>query len=387
LLAAVLLFGALLAVPRPGAAQLARADSAAVLLDAARQFETAGEAEVARAIYEMVARRFGDTASATQALARIDGLGRGEIEQSGQVELLVWSSLYGAFLGVAVPGAFGAEGSEPYGLGLLVGAPAGFIFGRTLGGERGLTEGQARAITLGGTWGAWQGFGWREVFDIGEEEICSTFDGQQNCYESSDSAEETFAAMILGSLGGVATGTLLSRQPISSGVASTVNFGSLWGTWFGLAGGVIADLEGDGLLTATLVAGDAGLLATALLAPGWNISQSRARLISIAGVIGGLAGGGVDLLFQPDDERLAIGIPLVGSITGLVIGANATRDYDTGRVAVTGEPAPSGALMTRKDGRWSFGAPLPYPVAMFQAGPRGSERGIGLGVTVLKAEF
>src|SRR5690606_4287176 len=132
-------------------------------------------------------------------------------------------------------------------------------------------------------------YGWREVFELGTGETCQTFEDQTYCSEE-PSSQEAFAALIVGSLAGVATGALLSDRPISSGVATTVNFGALWGSWFGLAGGLVADLEGDDLLATTLIAGNVGLLSMALLAPEWQPSRNRARLASIAGITGGLVG-------------------------------------------------------------------------------------------------
>jgi len=373
--------------PTSGYAQLTPTDSAAVLLRAGQEFEAQEREDVARALYELVAERYGTTPAGVQAATRLAALG-GSVdgEASGRIELQVWSTLYGAFLGVAIPGALGADDAAAYGAGLLVGTPAGFLFGRTLAGSRGLTVGQARAITLGGTWGAWQGFGWREVLELGREETCDTFEGQTYCYEE-DTAEETLAAMVLGSVTGVATGVVLSRRPISAGVATTVNFGALWGSWFGVGIGVLLDQEEDGLLATTLIGGNAGLVTMALLAPGWNVSRSRARLVSIAGVVGGLAGGGLDLIIQPDDEKVAIAIPLATSIAGLAIGVATTRDSNADRTALSRQDLPVDALLLVDNGRWSLGTPLPYSVRTVRHTPSGLERRVGVGVTWLRASF
>jgi hypothetical protein len=304
----------------------------------------------------------------------------------GTVELTVWMTLYGAWLGLALPGALGADSAEPYGVGLLAGGPAGFLAGRGLARALELTEGQARAITLGGTWGSWQGFGWREVFDWGVEQRCEApFGGYEYCYDAEDDFEETFAAMVLGGLAGIAGGALLSGRDISPGTASVVNYGSLWGTWFGLGTGVLMDLEDDDLLAATLVGGNAALLATALMAPGWNVSRSRARLVSILGVLGGLGGAGLDLIVQPDDEKVAIAIPLAGSIAGLLIGIASTRD--SGPVANSLEAAADGALLRLEDGRLSFGMPNPVPTWVTFDGPRGPELRPALGLEIFRARF
>jgi len=336
-------------------AQATRADSAAVLLDAAQRFEREGRSDVAGAIYRQIIERFGETAAAAEARARLERTpGRGAAS-GGRVELVVFTTLYGLWLGVAVPAAFGADEPEPYGIGLLLGGPAGLLSGLSYSRSRPLSEGQARAITFGGMWGTWQGFGWAEVLDVGESLQCNG----DVCFSDS-SAEEKFTATIAGGLAGILTGAVISRKPISPGVATTVNFGALWGTWFGLATGAIADLDDDDLLAATLIGGDAGLLSMALLAPRWNLSRNRARLISISGVIGGLAGAGIDLIVQPDNSDVAIGIPLTLSIAGLMVGSHLTRNYDAqpGR----GGEEDGEALLRIRDGRVRTGFATPLPL-------------------------
>jgi hypothetical protein len=336
---------------------------------------------VARALYRFVVDNFPDTPAGALARSRLETVGEEGTAGGGRVELQVWSTLYGLWLGVAIPGAFGADGPEPYGLGLLLGGPAGFLTGKMLARSRGLTEGQARAITFAGTWGTWQGGGWANVLDIGEGFTC---DGDL-CVDDGN-GPETLAAMVLGGLAGIAVGERLSRKPISPGVATTVNFGALWGTWFGFALGYLGDAEGDGLLATSLVGGDVGLLVTAFGARQWNPSRSRARLVSIYGVIGGLGGVGVDLLTRPDDDKVALGIPLAGSVLGLALGIGLTRDYDLGPGSGGSESA-GGALLRRNVGGWSLGTPMPYPVMLEADGPRGPRRVPGVGVTLFSARF
>lgn len=394
-LPAALALCALLAIgagasPRDVAAQQpTAADSAAILLETAGRFQSEGQSDVARALYRLVAERFPDTPAGARARAFLAVVRDEGIAGNGRVELQVFSTLYGLWLGVAIPGAFGAEEPEPYGVGLLLGGPAGFMAGKAIARSRALTEGQARAVTLGGSWGTWQGAGWANVLDLGTSEECffDEYSGGEICYENGDTSEETFAAMIVGGVAGIAAGTVLSRRAISPGVATAVNFGALWGTWFGFAGGFLADLEDDALLASTLLGGDAGLLVTALGAPRWNPSRSRARLVSIYGVIGALSGLGLDLLTQPDDEKVAVGIPLAGSILGLALGVGATRDYDARLEGGPQAPPGSGALLSLRDGSWSVHAPLPHPVMVERPGPRGVERSAAIGVRLLSARF
>lgn len=388
LITVILIVGLLTATSRHAGAQVSPADSAAVLLDAASRFTEQGQADVAQAIYRLIVQRFPGTPAAQAAAQRLTVVRAEGTAGSGRVELQVWSTLYGLWLGIAVPGALGADDPEPYGVGLLAGGPAGFMAGKLLAGSREITEGQARAITLGGSWGTWQGFGWAEVLDLGVDEVCRDDGFGEYCYDEGGSSEERFAAMIVGGLGGIAAGYALSHRPISPGVATAANFGALWGSWLGFGMGFLADLEDDALLAATLMGGNAGLLTTAVMAPKWNPSRSRARLVSIYGVIGGLAGLGLDLLTQPDDEKVAVGIPLAGSIVGLALGVTATRNYDTLDVGGGGDgAAPGGALLSLDRGSWSMGAPLPMPRVLEMDGPRGPVRKTALGFTLFNARF
>lgn len=362
----------LLTSPSPISAQATRADSASVLIGVAERFQAQGQTDVAEAILRLLADSYANTPAGARALGMLATLPARNQGLSGRTELKVWTTTYGLWLGVAVPAAFGAEGSEPYGAGLLVGGPTGFLAGSRIASSRTISTGQARAITLGGTWGTWQGWGWSEVADIGEEEFC---DPGGNCFESGDDIQERFAAAILGGLTGIAVGTLLSKRTITPGVATTVNFGSLWGTWFGVAGGVVAGLENDALLATTLLAGNAGLLYTALRAPSWRVTRNRARIVSIAGVIGGLGGAGIDLLIQPDDEKVAFAIALGGSVVGLVTGVMVTRDIGED---LDDRPDASYAqsLVNLEGGVLSWGVPAALPLLQGINGRGGREWGV-----------
>jgi hypothetical protein len=361
--------------------QASRPDSAAVLLAAGNDFEDAGEWDVAQAIYQHIIQRFAGTPAAALAESRMALAMRGGIAGAGAVELQVWTTLYGLFLGSMVPFALDAESGEAYGLGILVGGPGGFLIGRGAVRNRALTEGQARAITWGGTWGGWQGFGWSMVFDAGSQEFC---DPGGFCGQTEEDAQAVAGITIAGSLAGLLVGSQLSKRNISPGTATAVNLGSLWGTWFGFGAGVLADQEDDALLAASLVGGNAGLLGTAMLAPGWNITRSRARLVSIAGVMGGVVGLGIDLLAQPEDEKAAIAIPLATSAAGLLLGAAATEDADDSDASSD----PMNDALLNLDGRtWRVGMPIPVPVRSLVGGPHGHRYRTRLAIPILKGAF
>jgi hypothetical protein len=389
---ALLLAAPLLFSPLQGEAQTTRADSAAILLRVAEDFQEEGRTAVAEALFHYISERFGDTWAGSQAMAALRTLPEEGRARSSQVELMVWATTYGAWLGIAIPGAFAADGPEAYGAGLLLGAPLGFLGGRALARSRSLSEGQVRAITFGSLWGTWMGFGIMEVLDWGErDEICYDW----GCEGGGDrDGSDVFKSFVVGGLAGTLTGSMLARKPISRGVATTANFGALWGSWFGVAGGILADLEGDPLLTSTLIGGNAGLLGAALAAPGWNMSRNRARLISIAGVIGGLAGAGLDLMIQPDGEKVAVGIPLAASIVGLAVGAGLTSQMDQrGAESLSGgdddgeSPGSSNSLLRLHGGRFSLGVPSPFPTLVPVEGARGFSYRPALGVTLLQGRF
>ena len=360
------------------------ADSAAVLLETARDFEASGRGEVAEALYAYIAEHFGGTPPAVEARLALQRWRAESPDRSGRVELQVWGTLYGVWLGLAVPTAFGAEDTEAYGAGILLGAPAGFFAARAMTRSRALSEGQTRAITWGGTWGTYQGLGWSEVLDLGREVICTP----DFCYESGGGeTEERFGAMVAGGLVGVVVGGLLSRREIDAGVATGAHYGSVLGTWLGLAGALtLGEEEDDHVWTATLLAGNAGLVGGAWAADRLGWSRNRVRLVGLGALLGGLGGVGVDLLVQPDGDDAVFGIPLATSVAGLVAAVHLTRDYDG--VDVPGAADMQALLSFDGGGGWSAGVPLPVPTLL--RAPDANGRDVlrpGLRFTLLSGRF
>src|SRR5688500_5191566 len=136
-----------------------RADSAAVLLNAAEQLRLRGENGVARALLELIQQQYAGTAAALEVDRMRALLSRTpDVERSGRTEVLVFGTTYGAWLGVAVPLMFESDDPGSYGIGLLLGAPIGFFAAKSYADTYSPTEGQTRALTFGGTWGTAQGF-------------------------------------------------------------------------------------------------------------------------------------------------------------------------------------------------------------------------------------
>ena len=343
-------------------------------MSVATQLQAEGRTQLARTLLELVRERYPNTAAAAEAVRLLGVMQQRTVDTSGRTELMVFGTTYGAALGVTVPIALESDAAEAYGLGLIVGAPLGFVASRAYARSRPLSEGQASAIISGALWGAWQSYGWMEVLDIAEDETCyQGLPGEPEfCSESGPEAHSVMTAMIAGSLVGLGVGTALSQKNITNGTAATVNFGALWGSWFGLALGILADKADDDLFAIALLGGNAGLVGGALGNNKWRLSESRARLISIAGVAGGLAGLGVLLIAQPNDvDNGAILVPLGGSIAGLALGAHWTRNLDRD------------AMLDVKAGRLGLELPTVHPVLVDQ----GRKRVPAMGVTLIQARF
>jgi hypothetical protein len=299
---------------------------------------------------------------------------------------MAWGATYGAWLGIAVPLIAGADDPAPFGIGLLAGTPAGFLAARAWAGAVRPTEGQTRAITFGGSWGTFQALGWAEALNLSSrtEVVFCAEDPSVPCYEYEEvNGKARVAAAVVGGLAGIATGAVLARKPIPAGTAAAVTSSALWGTWFGWSLSSIAGLDDDVLLGSTLVAGNAALAGSAALAPGWRMTESRMRLIDLGGLIGGLAGFGVMLIAQPDDEKVAIALPMLGSAAGLIAGVQLTREraFDAGDGA--GDRGGLGALISRDGGRWA----LALPDAGITVQRSGGAAGPAVYVPLLRARF
>ncbi|MBI2537377.1 MAG: hypothetical protein HYW06_10550 [Gemmatimonadetes bacterium] len=349
---------------RPANSQVTAADTAAVLLNTAQRMHQDDDRPLAQAILRLIIRTYPGSPAAADARARLAEWRRAADATSGRVELIVWGTTYGAWMGIALPLAAGAETPEPYGAGLLLGTPVGFFGARAYGQAFPISLGQARVIRFASMWGSWQGVGWQQALNLGNptQRYCDPYYGG-GCYEypvESDLAPVTFSLM--GSLVGLGTGIALAQSVnISPGTAAMVEFSGYWATWYGAATGVLFDWEGDGLLSWILLTGDAGVLAASLIAPKLDLSVGRARLISITGLAGLVAGLGLDLIMSVENEKVAIAIPMVTSFAGLGLGASWTRNYD----ARDRDDLPGGnALLQVRDGRPRLGVPTPLPAAL-----------------------
>ncbi len=361
-------------------AQQTPADTAAVILDVARQLRLEGATTTAEELLEYIIQRYPGTPAAAQARELLAALLGTLEERDGRVQFIVWNTLFFTWLGLATPAALGADEPEPFGAGLLVGAPTGYLASRAFVRNRPVSSGQAGAYTLSTVWGTWQAIGWRAVLEIGNEEFCGDF----GCHTETPT-EAPWVAAVIGGLAGMGTGLWLSNKHIPTGDMALVDHGAFWGTWYGLALGIILDKEDDSLLAFTLLGGDAGLLAAIPAARAWRPTRGQVRLASVAGLAGGVAGMGIDLIVQPDDKETAVAIPTATATVGLIVGALTVRGK--GRRDAGSSPDFREALLNVGDDI-AVGFPLPFADALPSLDEHGRRRlRPALSVNLLSASF
>lgn len=307
----MLLATGVFAAPRAASAQTSRADSAAVLLETARRLEAEGNRAAAEALLSHLLRNFGDTPAAAEARGKLPAQ-PAEVDRSGRLELIAWGTIYGAFLGLAVPAALGVDNVSAYGAGLLVGPAGGFFLASSYATSARPSLGRARALTFGFRWGTSQGFYWYAALA-----------GDAN-------ARALWGTAILGGAAGVTAAALYTKnRSVSPGLVTAASHGSNWGTWFALMGLGMFDMWNDDSFKVVLAGGDAGLLAALLMTPR-EISTGRVWMTTAAGVAGAAAGFGVDLLVQSDNVQLNFAFPTIGSALGLVAGARLAKRSEAG---------------------------------------------------------
>jgi hypothetical protein len=372
-----LLLAALLVAGVPLSAQT-RADSASIVLDAARALRREGRDAAARDLLRLIRARYAATPAARTADSLLLTLtGIPATSGTGRTGYILFHTLYGGFLGVAIPAALGADGSEPYGVGLLVGAPLGYFGSRAFARSKITMPGQAGLAAFVTAWGTWQGLALQQVLNIGEGETCNEF----GCFRD-DSDTAPWAAMAVGGLAGIGVGHAIASRPVPAGTSTMVSHSAWWGTWFGLALGRVFDVQDDDNFAAMLLGGNAALLLALPAAKTWRPSPAQVRITSAAGLAGGLVGFGIDLLASTDDESLIFGIPAATSALGLIVGALATRNQrDPDEV-----PSENLALVTVRGGI-RVNAPLPLPAVIPAGGPQRPRWVPGFRIALLDGTF
>jgi hypothetical protein len=270
----------------------------------------------------------------------------------GRGRLVLWSSLYGIWLGIATDVLFDIDGERAIILPPLLGMGAGLALSLVATSNYQVTVGEAWTIITGLDYGSFNGALWAGGLDFNDKGIVG--------------------ATVATGVAAASIGVLVAdaKSP-SAGDIEVVRSSLLWGTVGGfLATAAIGpsltnDISAQSVLKLTAAAMDAGFLTGVALANYYDLSRNRVLIIDAGALAGGLAGAGIAWLIlggtNSDGQGIA-GAALGGMLGGIAITAYATRNLDADDAASTAVPSVSAVLARDAAGRWSLGTPGPVPV-------------------------
>lgn len=238
----------------------------------------------------------------------------------GRRQLIVYTTLAGAFAGGSIAGA--SENGGVIASGVAAGAGAGF-FGSYYGVQRDISLGTSSlTITsslIGGTL-------------VGTATLLAT-----------DKPNVFFPAFGVGLIVGGGVGYYAGeRFEINPGDAAVINSGALWGTTTGLlfSGSFDADrITGAGLVLSGL---GMGTIGGVLMTRYFDVSRARAALIDVGGLVGVFIGLGIEGVVasrqNPDgavSTESQTNFTLGGMAAGLLVAGVLTRNMDAPKLAVS----------------------------------------------------
>jgi hypothetical protein len=265
----------------------------------------------------------------------------------GRGRLVLWSSLYGIWLGIATDILFDIDGDRAIIVPPLLGMGAGLGLSLAATSSFQLTVGEAWTIITGLDYGSFNGALWAGGLDFSDKGIVGA------------SVATSVAAASIGVL-------VADTKSPSAGDIELVRSGLLWGTVGGflLTMVVNPDVSSQSGLKAVAAAMDAGFITGVGLANHFDLSRNRVLIIDAGAIAGGLAAAGIAWLVAGTENsaRGIAGAALGGMLGGIAITAYATRDLDAQDGPVTAAPSVPAIFARDAAGRWSVGAPGPVPV-------------------------
>ncbi len=263
----------------------------------------------------------------------------------GRGRLVLWSSLYGIWLGIATDALFGVDGTRSAIVPPMIGLAAALGASLLVTADHPLTTGQAWTIISGLDYATVDGALWGAGLGLSAKGVVG-------------SAIATSAVAT-----GAAVWVAASQRP-KAGDIELVRSSMLWGTTGGLLGLAAAAPSNSSSRTAWLggaIAIDLSLALGIGLADQFDLSRNRVLIIDAGAIGGGLAGFGISWLIVGGPNasgRAVAGGSLAGLVAGISVAAIATRHLDSRAGEARALPYP--ALIGRAaDGHWSFSLPRP----------------------------
>jgi len=268
----------------------------------------------------------------------------------GRGRLVLWSSLYGIWLGIATDIMFEIDGDRAVIVAPLLGMGAGLGLSLAATSSFQLTVGEAYTIITGLDYGSFNGALWAGGFDLTDKGVVG--------------------ATVATSIAATSIGVLVANaKSPSAGDIELVRSGLLWGTIGGFLATIAVardDISSESVFKIAAASMDAGFVTGVALASYFNLSKNRVLIIDAGGLAGGLAGAGIAWLVAGSDSngQAIAGAALGGMICGLGVAAYATRDLDEQDAAsiVASRSSVPAVFARDRDGRWSAGSPGPVPV-------------------------
>ena len=265
----------------------------------------------------------------------------------GRGRLVLWSSLYGIWLGLAGDILIDVNDVQPAVLIPMVAMGAALGTSLVVTSDHPVTTGQAWTIITGLDYGSLNGALWGGALGLSARGVVGL--------SLATSVVATPVAIF------VAT----SQRP-KAGDVELVRSSLLWGTTAGLLGAAAFSTSSSSAQGAWLtgaLAMDLGLAAGIGLANSFDLSRNRVLIIDAGAVGGGLIGLGVAVLAggnRASGQEVAGGA-LGGLVAGIAIAALATHNLDAAETQASTPSYP--ALFARDaDGHWAVGMPAPTPV-------------------------
>jgi hypothetical protein len=265
----------------------------------------------------------------------------------GRGRLVLWSSLYGIWLGIATDIMFEIDGDRAVIVAPLVGLAAGIGLSLAATSNTQLSVGEAWTIITGLDYGTINGALWAGGLDLSDKGVVG--------------------AAVATSVAATSVGVLVaSEKSPSAGDIELVRTSLLWGTVGGaLATFAIAPHATDTAAFKAIAASmDVGLLIGVGLAKSFDLSRNRVLIIDAGALTGGLFGLGIAWLAAGTDNsgRGLAAAGLGGMLAGIGVAAWATRHLDAQDVGIAKAPSMPAMLARDADGRWRFGTPGALPV-------------------------
>jgi hypothetical protein len=295
---------------------------------------------------ETVGRLCGEILSAQPAGPRAPGTAAASPRNEGRGVLVIWSTLYGIWAGIAADVLFTIDGTKAIIIPPMLGMAAGLGLSLVVTGDHPVSGGQAWTINTGLDYGTLNGALWAGGLDFSAKSVVGS-------------------ALATGITGGSIGILVADRFHPEQGNVELVRSGLLWGTVTGMLGMATASSTGSQqtFLRGMAVAMDLGFLGGLALSASFDLPRNRVLIIDAGTLGGGLAGLGIAWLITAGPNmsgRPLAGGALAGMYAGMIAAAYLTRNMDHH----DDEAGPATAALLGRDrrGRWSWGTPGPSPV-------------------------